>query len=114
MNTSWIAGTNLMKHHCQIKTDFYGNLNMKDITNNYYSHAKIVFKIFNNKNLGDYHDLYVQSDILLLADVFQNFRKKSIEIYELDPGHFLTATGLAWRAYLKKTGIRLTDIVNRY
>ena len=49
---------------------------------------KRVFKSLNNKNLGDNHDLYVQSDTLLLADVFENFRNKCIEIYELDPAHF--------------------------
>ena len=57
--------------------------------------------------------MYVQSDTLLLADVFENFRNKCIEIYELDPAHFLSASGLVWQASLKKTGIRLellTDI----
>ena len=62
------------------------------------------------KNLGEYHDLYVQSDTLLLADVFENFRDKCIEIYELDPAHFLSAPGLAWQASLKKTSkIRTID-----
>ena len=62
---------------------------------------------FNNKNLDDYHDLYVQSDTLLLADVFENFRNKYIEIYELDPAHFLSAPGLAWQACVKKTVVKL-------
>ena len=57
---------------------------MEDITDVDYRHAKRVFKSLNNKNLGDYHDLYVQSDILLLADVFENFRNMFIEVYELD------------------------------
>ena len=64
-------------------------------------------------NLGDYHDLYVQSDTLLLADIFENFRNKCIEIYEFDPAYFLSASGLAWQACLKKTRIELellTDI----
>ena len=52
-----------------------------------------IIKNLNNKNLGNYHDLYVQSDTLLLADVFENFRYKCIEIDELDPAHFLSATG---------------------
>ena len=63
--------------------------------------------------LYDLHDLYVQSDTLLLADVFENFRNKCIEIYELDPAHFLSAPGLAWQARLKKTEVKLelsTDI----
>ena len=64
-------------------------------------------------NLGEYHDLYVQCKTLLLADVFENFRNKFIEIYELDPVHFLSAPGLAWQACLKKTKVELellTDI----
>ena len=89
------------------KKDFYCNLNMEDIKDVDYGHAKKVFKSFNNKNLGDYHDLYVQGDILLLAYVFKNFRNKCIEIYELDPAHFLSAPGLAWQACLKKTEVEL-------
>ena len=54
-------------------------------------------------NLGDYRDLYVQSDTLLLEDVFDNFRNKCIEIYEFDPAHLLSAPGLAWKTCLKKT-----------
>ena len=59
------------------KEAFYSNLNMENITDVDYRHAEIVFKNLNNKNLGDYHDLYGQSDTLLLADVFENFRKKT-------------------------------------
>ena len=58
------------------KKDFYSNLNMEDISDVEYRHAKRVFKNFNNNNLGDYHNLYVQSDTLLLADVFENFKNK--------------------------------------
>ena len=78
---------------------------MQVITDVDYRHAKKVFKNFNNKNLGDYHDLQVQIDTLLLADVFENFRNNSIEIYKLDPAYFLSVPGLAWQACLKKTGI---------
>ena len=87
MNT-WIAGKDFMKHHYQIKKSFYSELNLEDITDNDYAHAQKVFKELKLKNLGDYHDLYVQSDTLLLADVFENFRNKCIEIYELGPAHF--------------------------
>ena len=59
------------------------------------------------KNLGEYHDLYVQSDTLLLADVFENFRSICIEVYELDPAHFLSAPGLTWQVCLKKTEVEL-------
>ena len=65
-----------------------------------------VYKEFNNKNLGDYHNLYVQSDTLLLADIFENFRDNCIKIYELDPVHFFSAPGLAWQACLKMTEIK--------
>ena len=77
------------------KESFYSNLNMEGITDVDYKHAKILFKNLANKNLGDYHDLYVQSDTLLLADVFENFRNMYIKVYELDPAHFLSAPGLA-------------------
>ena len=59
------------------------------------------------KNLGEYHDLYVQSDTLLLVDVFENFRNTCLKVYELDPAHFLSLPGLAWQACLKKTNIQL-------
>ena len=62
----------------------------------------ITFKKFKLKNLGEYHDLYVQSETLLLADVFENFRNKCIKMYELDPAHFLSLPGLAWKSCLKK------------
>ena len=87
------------------KEAFYSILNMEDVTDFDHRHAKRVFKSVNNKNLGDYHDLYVQSDTLLLADVFENFRNKCIEIYELDPAHFLSAPGLAWQTCLKKAEV---------
>ena len=71
------------------KIFFYGNLKMEDTTDVSYRHAKRVIKNFNNNNLRDYHDLHVQSDTLWLADVFENFENKCIEIYELDTAHFL-------------------------
>ena len=95
------------------KKAFYSNLNMEDITDTDYRHANKVFKKFQLKHLGDYHDLYVQSDTLLLAEVFENFRNTCIKVYELDPAHFLSASGLAWQACLKKTNIKLellTDV----
>ena len=94
------------------KEAFYSTLNMKHITDVDHRHAKRVFKNLNNKNLGDYPDLYVQSDTLLLADVFENFRNKCIEMYELDPAHFLSAPGLAWKACLKKTEVKLELLTN--
>ena len=70
------------------KEAFYSSLNIEDITDINHRHAKRVFKNLNNKNLGDYHDLHVQSDTLLLSDVFEYFRNKFIEIHELDPDYF--------------------------
>ena len=84
-----------MKHHYQIKKAFYSELYFEDITDKVYTHAQKVFKELKLKNLGDYQDLYVQSDTLLLADVFENFRNKCIKIYEFDSAHFLSAPGLA-------------------
>ena len=89
------------------KKAFYSKLNLEGITDEDYMHAQKVFEEFKLKNLGEYYDLYVQSDTLFLADVFKNFRNKCIEIYELDPAHFLSAPGLEWQACLKKTGIKL-------
>ena len=84
------------------KENFFSNLNMEDITDIDYKYAEKVWKNFEIKILGQYYDLYVQSDTLLLADVFENFRNKYIEIYKLDPAQFLFAPGLAWQACLKK------------
>ena len=89
------------------KKAFYSELNLEDITDKDYAHAQKVFEEFKLKNLGDYHDLYVQSDTLLLADVFENFRNKCIEIFEVDPAHVLSAPGLAWQTCLKKTEVKL-------
>ena len=71
-----------------------------------------MFEDLKLENLDDYHNLYVQSDTLLLADVFENFRNKYFEIYELDPAYFLSALGLAWQACLKKTEIRLELLID--
>ena len=89
------------------KEDFYSNLIMEDISDIDYRHANNVFKRFKLENIGDYHDLYVQSDTLLLADVCHNFRDMCIKEYQLDPAHFLSLPGLAWQDCLKKTNIEL-------
>ena len=80
------------------KESFYSNLNVENIDDIDYIHGNNVFKRFKLKNLGEYHDLYVQSDTLLLADVFENFRNTCIKVYELDPAHLLSLPGLAWQA----------------
>ena len=89
------------------KKDFYSSLNLEDISDEDYAHAQKVWEVFKINNLGDYHDLYVQSETLLLADVFQNFRNMCLEIYELDPVFSVSAPGLAWQACLKNTEVKL-------
>ena len=69
--------------------------------------ADKVWNSFEIKNLGEYHDIYVQSDTILLADVFEKFQETCLEIYRLDPVHFLLAPRLAWQTYLKKTRVKL-------
>ena len=85
---------------------------MEDIDDIDYRHGNNVFNKFKLNNLGDYHDLYVQSDTLLLVDVFENFRDMCLKEYELDPAHFLSLPGLAWQACLKKTNIELELLTN--
>ena len=89
------------------KEDFYSKLNMEDFNDIDYRHANNVFKRLELENLRQYHDLYVQSRTLLLADVFENFRDMCIKEYERDPLHFLSLPGLAFQACLKKTNIEL-------
>ena len=90
------------------KESFYSNLNMENIKDIDYRHGNNVFNKFKLNNLGEYHNLYVQSDtLLLLADVFENFRDMCLKEYELDPAHFLSLPGLAWQACLKKAGVEL-------
>ena len=89
------------------KESFYSNLNMENIDDIDYRHGNNVIKRFKLKKIGEYHDLYIQSDTLLLADVFENFRNTCLKVYELDPAHFLSLPGLAWQVCLKKTNIKL-------
>ena len=79
------------------KEDFYSHLNMEDITDADYTHAKKVCQDFEIKYLGECHDLYVQNDTLLITDVFENFRNMCLKTYEYDPAKFISAPGLAWK-----------------
>ena len=100
----WMIGIISMKLY-YLKTllpEFYSHLNMEDIIDADYSHAKRVSEDFKITNLAEYHDLYVQNNTLLLADVFENFRNMCLETQKLDPDHFLTAPGLKWQKILKK------------
>ena len=95
------------------KEEFYSILSDEHITDEDYQHAKNVWNTFNLKSMGEYHNLYLKSDILLLADVFENFRKTRLQYYKLDLCHYFTSPGLSWDAMLKMTNIQLelmTDI----
>ena len=94
------------------KEVFYSTLNLEDISDEDYEHVQEVWNVFEIKNGGEYHDLYVQSDTLLLADVFQNIRNMCIEIYGLDPVYFVSAPGLTWQICLKKTEVKLELITD--
>ncbi len=93
--------------NCPAKSDFYSQLSNEDISDDDYLNVEIVWNLFKMKTLGDYHDLYLATDVLLLADVFENFRTLSMENYKLDPCHYYTAPGLAWDAMLKMTKVKL-------
>ena len=95
------------------KEEFYSILNDEHISDDKYKHAQNIWEVFKLNTMGDYHNLYLQSDILLLADVFENFRRTCLEYYKLDPCHYFTSPGLSWDAMLKMTDIKLelmTDI----
>ena len=80
---------------------------MKGVSSEDYEHACKVWREFKINNLGEYHDLYIKTDTILLANVFEALREVCLRNYDLDPAHFYTAPGLAWKACLKKTRIRL-------
>lgn len=94
--------------------EFFSKLTNSDIDDEAYAHAQNVWNTFNRGGtLGDYSDLYLKTDVLLLADIFENFRFTCITAYELDPAHYYTTPGLTWDAMLKKTEVELdllTDI----
>ena len=92
---------------------FYSILNDQQITDDEYNHAKEVWNTFMIRTLGDYHDLYLIRDVLLLTDVIENFRKTCMQYYKLDPCNYFKSPGLSWDAMLKMTNIKLelmTDI----
>ena len=94
------------------KKEFYSRLGEEDIDDKDYERAKHIWEHFNIKNLGEYHDLYLKTDVLLLTDVFENFRNQCLIDYELDPAHYYTLPNFAWDAMLLKTGIQLDLIYN--
>ena len=99
-----VSRRKLRKEH--FKNDLTGD-EILDSVNLYY---QSVCKQFKLETIWDYHDLYLKTDVLLLADVFENFRRMSLEYYELDPAHYCTSSGLSWNACLKMTNIKLEFI----
>ena len=91
---------------------FYSKLNISGISESEYQHARNVWDKFKLKNMGDYHDLYLKTDVILLTNVFESFRSVCLSNYGLDPAHFYTAPGLAWKACLKKTGVNSRYAIN--
>ena len=85
------------------KKHFYKSLKNKHIIERDYLHAVRIWNKFEMKNIGDYHDLYLKTDVLLLADVFENFINRSLEFYKLDPFYYFSFPGLSWEAMLKMT-----------
>ena len=94
------------------KECFHSELTLEDISDTDLKHANNVFKKFNLNNLGEWHALYVKSDTLLLADIFENFRNACLSNYGLDPTHFVSLPGLAWPACFKKTDVKLELITD--
>ena len=95
------------------KNAFYSQIKLEGISDEDYEHAKNVFRTFKLKDMGEYHDLYLKCDVLLLCDVFEAFRNVSMEIYGIDPAHCYTSPGLSWQSCLKMTKVSLelmTDI----
>lgn len=94
------------------KDKFYDELNNKHCSEDDYEYAKLVYKKMNCKNIGDYTDIYMLNDVLILCDIFETFRKTCIEYYNLDPCWYFTAPGLSWDAMLCNTGVNLQTIPN--
>ena len=103
----WTPQTGSWRRDSRAKEQFYSRLTEEDITDGEYVHAQEVFRKMDFRNLKDYHDYYLKLDVLLLADVFEEFRTLAIRIYGLDPAHFYTLPGLSWDACLKKTSVNL-------
>ncbi|XP_065211659.1 uncharacterized protein LOC135839514 [Planococcus citri] len=110
----YIDGRNKLKEQSIPPQDvFYSKLKDKGISKEEYTRVQQIWQKFKCKTLGEYSDLYLETDVLLLTDVFENFRTVCLKTYQLDPAQYYTSPGLSWDAMLKHTGIRLdlfTDI----
>ena len=99
--------------HLPSKEQFYSRLNEEDITLDDYKKAKQIWKHFDIQNMGEYHDLYLKTDVLLLTDVFENFRDMCLSYYGLDPVYYYTLPNFAFDAMLKLTGIEIDLVYNQ-
>ena len=89
------------------RDDFYSLLTDEEISDSEYAHAQKVWETFGIENMGQYHDLYLKSDVLLLTDIFENFREQYLDTYGLDPAHYVSLPSSSWDAMQKMTGVRL-------
>lgn len=87
------------------KGEFFSILTQEGISDEQYPHGQQDWDTFQTKSMGEYYYLYLKSDVLLLADVFENFRGTCLKYYKLDPTHYFTSPGLSWSAMLKMTGV---------
>lgn len=109
----WVDSDEKLNHEGLPPIDkFYSKLHQKGISEKEYKHALKVYKELDCKTFKDYHDAYLKTDVLLLADVFENFRKTCHDNYGLDPANYISAPGLSWDALLLKTGIELELITD--
>jgi hypothetical protein len=95
------------------QSDFYNQLNEKPLSDAEYLHAQEVWNTFNCKTMKDYHDIYLLSDVLLLADCFEEFRNECYSAYKLDPANYFSLPGYSWDCALKYSDVKLqliTDI----
>ena len=104
---------NLGKKQLPPKESFYSNLTESHIEDDEYERAQRIWKHFGLKNIGQYHDLYLRTDVLLLTDVFENFRDLCLEYYGLDPAHYFTLPNFAWDAMLLKTGVEINPLTDQ-
>ena len=98
--------------NCLIKVFSFSSLKDSGINEEQYNRTIIVWKVFKIKNLGQYHDLYLKTDVLLLADVYEKFIKTCLNYYGLDPIHYFSSARLSWDGTLKMTGVELEKINN--
>ena len=93
------------------KGAFYSKLYDEDISDEDYKHAQKVWKELDCETMGDYHDHYLIADVLLLADVFENYRKIAMKNYELDPAHYISSPGLSWDAFFRFSDVEI-DLIH--